>query len=160
MNSEETLLELGRRIRYARVNMELRQADLATRAAVSPLTLSRAERGLPIGTDTLFRILNQICEAGALVDLLPKTVISPIAMQKLNRKQPVRVRRVEKHNPKEKYATQAEVDAFHARKAAARVADWEAIRSGQKTAEEVQIKNSMFKSEDIQKSKILSYPSF
>ena len=103
MNSEETLIELGRRIRYARVNMELRQSDFAERAAISPLTLSRAERGLPIGTDTLLRILDQIGEAGALVDLLPKTVISPIAIQKLHREQPVRVRKVEDHKPKKKF---------------------------------------------------------
>ena len=96
MNYEETLHELGKRIHFARVNMDMRQVDLARRAAISPLTLSRAERGLPIATNTLLRILSQIPEAGSVLDLLPAVVISPIAMQKLKNEQPLRVRKKQK----------------------------------------------------------------
>ena len=96
MNYEETLHELGKRIHFARVNMEMRQVDFARRAAISPLTLSRAERGLPIATNTLLRILSQIPEARSVLDLLPAVVISPIAMQKLKSEQPLRVRKKQK----------------------------------------------------------------
>ena len=97
MNYEETLHELGKRIHFARVNMDMRQVDFARRAAISPLTLSRAERGLPIATNTLLRILSQIPEAGSVLELLlPAVVISPIAMQKLKSEQPLRVRKKQK----------------------------------------------------------------
>jgi len=51
-------LALGARIRLARLRRRMTQADLATRANVNRLTLSRLERGeLTVSLDVLFRVL-------------------------------------------------------------------------------------------------------
>lgn len=92
MTEKEALAELGKRIHHARVNALLKQSELAEKAAISPNTLCRAENGKPIQTATLFRILGALGNAEAMVELLPRVKISPLAIQKAKKAQRVRVR--------------------------------------------------------------------
>ena len=50
MNKPEVLSELGARLRDLRVGLELKQADLADRAAVNRNTVLAVENGRPVTT--------------------------------------------------------------------------------------------------------------
>jgi transcriptional regulator with XRE-family HTH domain len=54
------LLELGERVRSARQEAKLTQADLSKRAGIARDTLSRLERGEPVDTPTLTRVLSAL----------------------------------------------------------------------------------------------------
>ena len=54
------LLELGERLRSARQEARLTQADLSKRAGIARDTLSRLERGEPVDTSTLMRVLTAL----------------------------------------------------------------------------------------------------
>jgi transcriptional regulator with XRE-family HTH domain len=86
------LIELGVRIRGERIRTELKQRDLADRAAVSKTSLSALENGSPVTTATLARVLGALGHHGALTDILPPTTVSPLDLQKLAGKQRRRVR--------------------------------------------------------------------
>ena len=86
------LIELGYRIRRQRIQMGLKQRELAEKAAVSLVSLSALENGKPVTTETLARILRSLEFKEALSNMLPAPVISPIEMQKLQGKQRRRVR--------------------------------------------------------------------
>jgi transcriptional regulator with XRE-family HTH domain len=85
MNEKESLSELGKRITQERINAELTQQSLADKAAISLATLSKAERGYPMTTSTLFRILDALGQGSKLPDLLPEPAINPIALRKLTK---------------------------------------------------------------------------
>ena len=85
MNEAENLHELGKRIAQERIHAEMTQQVFADKAAISLATLSKAERGYPMTTSTLFRILNALGQSSKLPDLLPEPVINPIALRKLNK---------------------------------------------------------------------------
>lgn len=86
------IAELGTRIRDQRIAMGLKQKELADQAAVSLRTLSALENGRSVTTETLSRVLKALGYAGALSELLPEPVTSPIDLQKLEGKQRKRVR--------------------------------------------------------------------
>ena len=86
------LIELGNRIRGERIAAGLKQQELADRAAVSSDTLSALENGRPVSTEKLARILKGLGYAGALENLLPPPVASPVDLQKLAGKPRRRVR--------------------------------------------------------------------
>jgi transcriptional regulator with XRE-family HTH domain len=54
------LLELGDRIRSARREAKVTQADLSKRAGIARDTLSRLERGEPVDTPTLMHVLSAL----------------------------------------------------------------------------------------------------
>ena len=56
----QSMLELGDRIRSARQQAKLTQADLSKRAGIARDTLSRLERGEPVDTPTLMRVLSAL----------------------------------------------------------------------------------------------------
>jgi transcriptional regulator with XRE-family HTH domain len=85
MNETESLNELGKRIAQERIHAELTQQALADKAAISLATLSKAERGYPMTTSTLFRIMDALGQSSKLPDLFPAPVINPIALRKLQR---------------------------------------------------------------------------
>jgi transcriptional regulator with XRE-family HTH domain len=78
MNEKESLCELGKRITQERIHAEMTQQALAD-------TLSKAERGYPMTTSTLFRILDALGQSSKLPDLLPEPAINPIALRKLKK---------------------------------------------------------------------------
>lgn len=83
MNEKECLIELGNRLAQQRIHAELTQQELADKAAISLATLSKAERGHPMTTSTLYRLLNALGQSAKLPDLFPEPVIDPIALRKL-----------------------------------------------------------------------------
>ena len=88
----EELIELGERIRHARIAAELKQRELAERAAISTASLASLEHGSPVTTATLVRVLHALGHRGALSEILPPPVVSPLELQKLSGKQRQRVR--------------------------------------------------------------------
>ena len=83
MNEAESLHELGKRIAQERIYADMTQQALADKAAISLATLSKAERGYPMTTATLYRILNALGQGSKLPDLFPEPAIDPIALRKL-----------------------------------------------------------------------------
>jgi len=78
----EILEELGRRIRVLRLQQNLRQAELATRAELSPTTVKNAEHGRDPRLSTLVRILRVLGRVEALDAFLPLPAVSPLALLK------------------------------------------------------------------------------
>ena len=86
------LIELGKRIRQERIAAELKQQELADRAAVSTDTLSALENGRPVSTEKLARILRSLGHVDVLENILPPAVVSPLDLQKLAGRPRKRVR--------------------------------------------------------------------
>lgn len=86
MNETESLAVLGQRIAQERINAEMTQQELADKAAISLATLSKAERGHPMTTSTLFRILDALGQGSKLSELFPEPAINPIALRKLKQR--------------------------------------------------------------------------
>ena len=84
---EAILGELGRRLASARLERNLKQADLATQAGISKRTLERIEAGGPTEVINLIRV----CRALGLIErfetLIPEPVPSPVAQLKLRGKE-------------------------------------------------------------------------
>jgi len=78
----EILEEIGRRIRGLRLQQNLAQADLATRARLSPTTVKNAERGRDPRLSTIVRFLRVLGRVEALDAFLPPSTVSPLAMLK------------------------------------------------------------------------------
>jgi transcriptional regulator with XRE-family HTH domain len=80
-------VELGRRMAQARLARNLTQADLASRAGVSPRTLARLEAGGGGGEGVRLTGFIRVCRALELLDrletMLPETTPSPLAQLKL-----------------------------------------------------------------------------
>ena len=80
------LRELGGRLARARLERNLKQADLARQAGVSKRTLERMEAG---GATQLVNLV-RVCGALGLIErfetLIPEPVISPVAQLKLQGK--------------------------------------------------------------------------
>jgi len=86
------LEDLGERIRRQRIQMGLKQRELAAKAAIGVNVLLAAENGRSITTESLVRILRALGNSEALVNILPPPMVSPIDLQKLAGKQRQRVR--------------------------------------------------------------------
>jgi len=86
------LVEMGCRIKRQRINMGLKQKELADKAAVSLASLSSLENGRPVTTESLAKILRALNLKDSLANMLPAPAPSPIEMQKLQGKQRRRVR--------------------------------------------------------------------
>lgn len=86
------LQELGNRIRRYRIQLGIKQKDLAAKAAVSSDVVSSLENGRSIATASLVRILRALGLREALIEMLPAPTVSPLDLQKLEGKQRQRVR--------------------------------------------------------------------
>ena len=83
--------ELGSRLKQARLNENFTQADLARRCGLTRKAVINAERGAC--TMEVFVCLLQALELTSKLDLfLPKQLISPIALAKLQGKKRIRAR--------------------------------------------------------------------
>tara|TARA_B000000557_G_scaffold261460_1_gene260509 strand:- start:1523 stop:1792 length:270 start_codon:yes stop_codon:yes gene_type:complete len=86
------LEELGNRIRRYRIQLGIKQKDLAAKAAVSADVISSLENGRSIATASLARILRALGLRDALAEMLPAPTVSPLDLEKLEGKQRQRVR--------------------------------------------------------------------
>ena len=97
------LRELGERLARARLERNLKQADLAAQAGVSKRTLERMEAG---GATQLVNLL-RVCRALDLVErfetLIPEPVISPVTQLKLQGKARKRAASVADAKPQGKW---------------------------------------------------------
>ncbi len=92
MNAKQELKELGSRLKRERLASELKQKDLAARAALSFHTVAAAEKGRPVTSESLVRILAALGFEGQLAGLLPEPGVSPLDLRKLRGKERERVR--------------------------------------------------------------------
>ena len=90
---DEILRELGSRLRTFRLQMNLTQAELATRAGVSRTTVRDAELGKDSQLSTLVKLLRALGRLGDLDALLPAPSVSPIQLVKRQRKPRQRARK-------------------------------------------------------------------
>ncbi len=92
MSSSAIAEELGRRLKQARLNANLTQADLASRAGLSRKVLMNAEKGRA-QLDNVIAILLSLNMADQLDLFIPKQDISPIQLAKLKGKERQRASR-------------------------------------------------------------------
>ncbi len=78
----EILKELGERLRAYRLQMNLAQAELATRAGVNRTTIRDAELGRDFQLTTLVKLLRVLGRLGDLDAFLPAPSVSPIQLMR------------------------------------------------------------------------------
>lgn len=86
-------MELGKRIRYKRIQKRFTQADLAERAGISIYTLQKMEMGLSYNVSTLIQVLRALNELDQMEHFLPPVEISPLNMLDSDDKISKRVRK-------------------------------------------------------------------
>ena len=91
--------ELGNRLKQARLNADLTQAEVASRAGLNRRTVLNAEKG-KVQLDNLVAILVSMDMAGQLNIFLPVQEISPILLAKLKGQERQRASRSKKRNLK------------------------------------------------------------
>lgn len=80
LHSPDALLaELGRRIERLRLARNLSQEALAERAGIGRATMQRIERGEPVKTTVLVKVLGALDRLDVLDAVLPERVQSPLA---------------------------------------------------------------------------------
>lgn len=89
----EVLQEIGTRLRAYRLQMNLAQADLATRAGVNRTTIRDIEAGKNSQLSTLVKLLRALGRLEDIAAFLPKPSVSPIQMMKLQGKPRQRARK-------------------------------------------------------------------
>lgn len=85
-HSDDTILaELGRRIARQRLERNISQCELATRAGVARITVARVEAGQATNIVSFLRILRELQLLESLGRLLPEPGPSPIQLLALER---------------------------------------------------------------------------
>ena len=84
-SNEQALRELGTRIRAARIDMPLTQAELAARAGVALSTVAKLERGEDTRLSSMLDILRALGMLGALDTLVPEATPRPSDLAKLGK---------------------------------------------------------------------------
>lgn len=77
---EDSLSELGNRIKEIRIASEMTQEDLAQKAGISYSSVHRLENGNSVQTDSLLRVLKALNLIQGLEAVLPKQEMSPVDM--------------------------------------------------------------------------------
>ena len=83
MTEKEVLEELGRRIQTQRLNENLAQMEVASKAGVSRRALQNLESGRGCTLSLLIRVLRAMGKLGQLEAFLPEPGLSPIQLAKL-----------------------------------------------------------------------------
>ncbi len=78
--TEDTLREVGARLRAFRLQQNLTVFDLARRAGVAARTLGRAELGGNTNLETIIRVLRALGRLDALDAFLPEPLPSPLQL--------------------------------------------------------------------------------
>lgn len=93
-------LEIGERLKQARLNADLTQAEVAERAGLNRKTVVNAERG-QVMFESLVAIMMAMGLTSQLEVFLPKQVISPLQLLKLNGQKRRRASGIKEKAPKE-----------------------------------------------------------
>jgi DNA-binding XRE family transcriptional regulator len=83
MTEKAILEELGRRMQAQRLNLNMAQAEVAHKAAVSRRALQNLESGRGCTLSLLIRELRAMGKLGQLEAFLPEPGVSPIQLAKL-----------------------------------------------------------------------------
>ncbi|MND41615.1 helix-turn-helix protein [compost metagenome] len=89
--------DIGNRLKQARLNQNLTQAEVAEKAGVDRRTVIKAEKGIT-SLEDFIAILDSLDKTGQLVNLLPEQSISPIQLLKLQGKRRERASSNNKNN--------------------------------------------------------------
>lgn len=81
--------EMGERLRQARLNANLTQAEVATKAGMSRKVVVHAEKGR-VQLESLIAIMLALDLAGQLDSFLPKQELSPIQLMKMQGRKRIR----------------------------------------------------------------------
>ncbi|MDR0350545.1 MAG: helix-turn-helix domain-containing protein [Coriobacteriales bacterium] len=88
---------IGARIKRLRLDMDMRQEELASRAQISVPTITRLENGKGSSLQTLIKVLQVLRQESWLEQLAPQPSVNPIAFhhkqqprQRAGRRQPSR----------------------------------------------------------------------
>ena len=82
-SNEQVLAELGARIRAARIDTPLTQAELAERAGLSPYTVANLERGHDVNLGSLLSVLRALGMLENANALVPETLARPVDVARL-----------------------------------------------------------------------------
>jgi putative transcriptional regulator len=93
--------ELGNRLKQARLNADLTQAEVALRAGLNRRTILNAEKG-KVQLENLVAILVSMNMAGQLNMFLPAQEISPIQLAKFKGQERQRASKSKNRNPRGK----------------------------------------------------------
>jgi putative transcriptional regulator len=80
------VVELGQRLKQARLNADITQSDIATTVGVSRKSIINAEKG-SAKLEVLIAILQALDLASNIDNLLPEQPISPLLLAKLSGKE-------------------------------------------------------------------------
>jgi putative transcriptional regulator len=86
-SDSETLKELGRRLKRARLNINMSQEQLARQSGLSRKTITNVESGIGGSLHTLIAILRGLGLLAELNAFIPQPGISPVQLAKLQGKQ-------------------------------------------------------------------------
>jgi transcriptional regulator with XRE-family HTH domain len=90
-SSDEWEQFVGEQVRLLRLRMNMKQKELASRAGVGVITISRIESGKGSSLSTLIKVLQVLRQDAWLEQLAPAASISPVQLHQLG-KQRQRVR--------------------------------------------------------------------
>ena len=85
--TEETLREIGQRLRRYRLQQNRTAFDVAREAGIGARTLERAEAGENPTLETVVRILRALGRLDALDAFLPPPLVSPIQLARMHGKE-------------------------------------------------------------------------
>lgn len=88
LNNSQIELELGKRLKVRRLDLNLSQQEVATLSGLSRRTISAIEHGEGSTLATLIALLRALRALDTLNDFLPDPGISPIALTAMLREEP------------------------------------------------------------------------
>ncbi len=86
MNTQQSLSEIGEKVRRYRLNRNLSRNEVAKGAGVSLMSVVRLEEGAGSTLGNFIRVLSAIGAKDAFDAFLPMPTVSPIQLAKLNGK--------------------------------------------------------------------------
>lgn len=96
MISNKVIVVLGQRIKKVRIALEMTQGEVADRAGVARMVVSKIETGKNISLESLISIFQAIGEVHRFNDLLPEPEVSPVKLSMTKGKVPQRVKKKKK----------------------------------------------------------------
>jgi transcriptional regulator with XRE-family HTH domain len=86
MSDKAIIRDIGKRIKQMRLNKNISQKALSEKIGIHRVTLSKIERGQKVSLLTLIQIMRGLGELQRLENIIPKEIISPLQLAKLQGK--------------------------------------------------------------------------